>query len=313
MSVPMTEVVSKIGLRKSVRLSRLELKQNFVNTQPFHDTNDQSDDRCIIICGSPRSGTTLFREHIARHPNIACGPELNCLTDMVNPKRLAMDYQLPVEDVRRLLHESTSIVRFVEKFCRDYCEKQGKTRWAEKTPANVRQLPRLIHQFPKGRFVHVIRDGRDAVCSLRNHPKVSIRKGKPVNRNVNNPISRCATIWADRVGRGLQVRGHPQVVEVKYENLVTDAENELRRLCEFLEEDFDPAMLEGSGGARAGQSGFMNNEMAAAKVHTKSFGRWRRDLTISERKDVARLGGAFLKILGYAEDDSWIDEPVESR
>jgi len=309
MSVPLTTVVGAIGLRKSVRLSRLELKQAYVSTQPFYDTNDQSEDDCIIICGSPRSGTTLFREHIARHPNIACGPEMNCLTDMVNPKRLAMDYGIPVADVKRLLAECPSIVRFVERFCRDYAVSQGKTRWAEKTPANVRALPRLMHQFPRGSFVHVVRDGRDVACSLRNFPRVSIRKGKPVDRNVTNPISRVAAWWADWAGRGAAMRDHPRLIEVKYEDLVRQPEPELRRLCAFLDEDFDPAMLSpASDVSRAGQPGYLNNELAGAKIHTKSLGRWRRDLSHDERREVARVAGALLEVFGYAEGESWIDE-----
>lgn len=310
----MSKVIATLGVRKSIRLSRLRLKQVYVNTQPFYDTNDQSPDDCIIICGAPRSGTTLFREHLARHPRIACGPETDCLTNLVNVKRLALDYQLPVPEVRAMLDQSPSVVRFMERFCRAYAQSQGKPRWADKTPANARHLPRLMHQFPNGKFIHVVRDGRDVACSLRHHPRVSIRRGKVVDRNVTNPIARATERWTDWAGRGLELRGHPRLFEIRYEDLVTTPASELRRLCEFLDEEFDHAMLEPAGQeAREGQPGFLNNELASAPIHSKSIGRWRRDLSREERLDVARIGGALLRVLGYVDDDSWVDEPIETK
>ena len=46
----------------------------------------------------------------------------------------------------------------------------AEPRWAEKTPQNIRHLDWILERFPEASVVHVIRDGRDVVCSMREHP-----------------------------------------------------------------------------------------------------------------------------------------------
>jgi len=48
-----------------------------------------------------------------------------------------------------------------------YGQKQGKPRWAEKTPNNILFIDTLFALFPAAQFIHMIRDPRDAFCSVR--------------------------------------------------------------------------------------------------------------------------------------------------
>ena len=83
----------------------------------------------------------------------------------------------------------------------------------------------------------MIRDGRDVALSM-NRRLVELRGSQPV------PVRRLARRWQRRV---LNARANEFVAdryaEVRYEDLVTDTEATLRRVCEFIELEFDPVML----------------------------------------------------------------------
>ncbi len=84
------------------------------------------------------------------------------------------------------------------------------------------------------RFIHLIRDGRAVTASyLRKHPC--------------DTVWTAARRWAHDVRRNKRLmRRQPKadVTTVHYERLVDDTETEMRRLCAWLQIDFDPRQLE---------------------------------------------------------------------
>jgi len=114
-------------------------------------------------------------------------------------------------------------------------EGTGKTRWGDKTPEYVREIPRLHQVLPEAQFIHITRDARDVCSSLK---KLEWRGAF---------LFRKAAYWATYVGAGITAgRQLPKglYLEVSYEDLVSDPERELRKMCDFLEIPFDPRMTE---------------------------------------------------------------------
>ncbi|HBS28139.1 MAG TPA: sulfotransferase [Phycisphaerales bacterium] len=268
-------------------------------------------DPAVIVGGCGRSGTTLIREMLDRHPSIAIGPETAILCDFPNPERLAIEWGLRAADIERDIRSSRSVVEFTGGFFRAYAARRGKPIWGDKTPRNVRAIDRILRWFPQARFIHMIRDGRDVACSLRRHPKETVRNGRLVPNEVNRPIAECAKRWLEDTSCGLAYRGHPRVIEVRYEALTADPESELRRVCAFLRLDYEPSMASAKDeGAPAdlNDGRLMNNRDAAGRVHRKSLSRWRRDLSAQERLDFVHVAGELLVALGYAPDHGWATE-----
>jgi Sulfotransferase family len=119
----------------------------------------------IFIVGCQRSGTTLVRLILDAHPNISCGPEtrfLAALAQITGSEWHRMQrYGFPKE----YWHEK--VAEFFESIHRDYAERRGKTRWADKSPLYALSIDYLHELFPDCHVVHVIRDGRDVVASHR--------------------------------------------------------------------------------------------------------------------------------------------------
>ncbi len=295
--------------QRTVRRFRERFAQRRLRARGWYDPAARSDARGIIIGGCGRSGTTVFKEMLNRHPRIACGPETSMFGLPFDPRRIAIYWNIPLEQLTALMDESEHLPRFAERFYGDFVRREGKARWADKTPNNVRAVGRILTWFPRARFIHVIRDGRDVVCSLRHHPKERIRGGRIVPVNTVNTIEFCCRRWVQDTSAGLAYANHPRCFELRYEHLIADPEGVLRRVCDFLGEDYDPAMLDPSRTKHETPTGqVLNNPGASSAVVGRSIGRWRRDLTPDERAEFVDRAGELLIALGYAEDHGWVNQ-----
>lgn len=276
----------------------------------FYDLGVRNAEPAIFIGGCPRSGTTLFKSVLDRHPRIGCGPETSLFGVPFHTRMLGVSWEIPRAELDELAAKSSHLVAFASEFFKRYLlAPDGKQRWADKTPNNVRVLPKLLTWYPNGKFIHVIRDGRDVACSLRTHRKERIRGGQIVPKTTNNPISKCAQTWLDDVSRGLAFKEHPRCLEVRYERFLDDPEKELRRVCAFLGEDFDPCMLDTRIVTRSAKliGSKLNNPNADRPIERGALDRWKKDLPLLERSVVENIAGQMLSMLGYTADTSWID------
>jgi hypothetical protein len=210
-----------------------------------------------FVVGVGRSGTTLLRLMLDSHPELAIPPETHFVNPMIqasgrllfNPRAAAKTI---VHDERRRwndfgLTEEDLLARFkqvkpfnttdaIRAFYDLYASQHGKHRWGDKTPDYIRKMKKLQNLLPEARFIHVIRDGRDAGLSQNSR---IVKRGKdPV------PAREMARRWRKRIVKSrLDAELVEHYIEVRYEDMITDTEGVLRRVCEFIELDFDPVML----------------------------------------------------------------------
>lgn len=121
--------------------------------------------------------------------------------------------------------------------CRAYHEKMGTQNliWGIKAPVLIASLNRIRQVHPSSKIVHIVRDGRDVFLSYRRvHEKSAIKFG-PKNVWEN------ALYWIDGLRRIDEFSGG-QLYELRYEDLLTEPESELRNLCNFLDIDYSPAI-----------------------------------------------------------------------
>ena len=206
--------------------------------------------------GAARSGTTLFRLMLNRHPRLAVPPESHFLLRLF--EQLPINRKLSPEEVRqaaeiiirhprfRTWHINEDRLRasfdeigpchlreLVDCAFRLEVARTAKPRWGDKTPAYSDCWEQIAELYPDARLIHIIRDGRDVSASLGNvgwHGRTEYERAK---------------YWSSRVSlaRECERRLGPQrCLTVRYEDLVLDTEETLKRVCSFLEEDYAPAM-----------------------------------------------------------------------
>jgi hypothetical protein len=217
-------------------------------------------DRPIFVVGCPRSGTTMLQLMLHSHPRIAIPPETRFVVTAYEQRRTFGDLEVPAN--RRALAQWI-VGRRETKFqdlgldpeqvtqeivagppalgaalgtvFRAYARRFDKPRWGDKRPTYIQHLDGLLRLFPDAQVVHLIRDGRDCVASLK---EVSWYKRDAFH---------AAATWTQAIdlGRRAAARLGPDAYyHLQYEHLVENPAEELRALCAFLGEDYDPRMTQ---------------------------------------------------------------------
>lgn len=273
-------------------------------------------DRPIFVVGCPRSGTTLLQLMLHAHPGIAIPPESRFLVRAYrkrarfgdlgvkrNRRRLARwlvghkrnrmrALEVDTEALQRqIVAGPPTVGSAVGIAFRAYAARFGKTRWGDKRPGYWRDLDVVLRLFPDAQVVHIVRDARACVASLQRMPWWR-----------GGVVGAVAT-WnlALRQTRRDTRRLPPgSYIEVHYERLVGDPEPELRRLCDFLGEDYHPAMTEP---ARVAAYAIPERKTwhvrTAGRVDTSSVDAWRSQLSPEELGLVEFLAGRNLRAHGY--------------
>jgi hypothetical protein len=168
-----------------------------------------------------------------------------------------------------------------------------KARWGDKTPIYALDIPQLTVVFPKAKFIHLIRDARDVAISIRNAGWL------------DGNLRRICRMWSNftsdaaRYGRPL---GQDKYLEVFYEDLVDDTSGELRRICEFLGEEFESNMLE----YNTSQLGEM--AVLQSRYHSKlrrqpspsDKARWKKELSPLEVAVIEAHSGRVMRVVGQS-------------
>jgi len=247
----------------------------------------------IVIGGCGSSGTTLVRRMLNRHPAVFCGPESTVFLERITgPDELAARTGLEQSEIVSWQRASRSQAEFIDRFQAACLARAGKRVWADKTPENIRRSDFVWRHFPRARFVHVIRDGRDVACSLRRQAWMKDRDRAPADALV-----RCAAYWVERVSLRRKIGNDPRYAELRYEDLVRDPEATFRPLLAFLGLDWSDRVLSPESGDRA--------DPAAGPTFTTSTGRWLTELSDREIAAVKSVAGEMLIELGYERDASW--------
>ena len=215
----------------------------------------------VIVLGVGRSGRTLLRVMLDRNSEIAIPYESFFVTPLAqrHGRRPNLDdflddlgrfYQLyewgiSPEDVRPRLREGMTTGEAITAVFEVYAEHEGKPRWGDKTPLYMQHLPLLERLFPDALWVHLVRDGRDAALSFLSLPEGFSEK----TWAMPHTAAQFAARWRTEILAARQLGAHVggRYLELRYEDLVTEPERELRRVCEHTSLPWEPAMLDYPG------------------------------------------------------------------
>ncbi len=244
----------------------------------------------IVIGGCGRSGTTLLRTIFNRHPSVFCGDESTVFLRRVSsPRDIARRYGFDANAIVGMFRTTRSQVEFIERFQAECLKHSGKAIWAEKTPDNVLRFDFIRRRFPRARIIHVIRDGRDVVCSLRRQKWFKVPEHE---RNDIGAVEYAVDYWMRRVVAGRKFRNDPRYFEVRYEDLVNEPTETLGSLFRSMGLEWVDSVMLPSTPAPLRQ-------VHEGSINTDALGQWRRELTDAEIALIERKAGGLLRELGY--------------
>ncbi len=266
----------------------------------------------VFIGGCGRSGTTLLGSILGAHRDCVCTPESPFKTDVLRRFDLAPEhagarlefvlrnrrFQLWGLDPDALRTQAAqldgSYATLLDWLVRQYAEhvdRPAARLWIDHTPENARFAATLGELFSAAKFVHIVRDGRGVAASIL-----------PLDWGPNT-IDQAARWWLDAVGYGLAAESwggaQQRTLRVRYEDLVLDAETTVRRLCDFLQLDFQPDMLKADGFKVPGYS-TKQHSLVGTAPQSGRVAAWECELTTRQIEIFESVAGEMLRLLGYA-------------
>jgi hypothetical protein len=264
----------------------------------------------MLVLGVSRSGTTLLKEMLDSHSQLAIPTESYFVPQLWDRHKRKFDPDAFVEDVGRLtrvkewgvapddvrqrLPDNATAADGIRAIYRSYADARGKPRYGDKTPSYMQSLDLLDRVFPDAQYVHLVRDGRDAGLSfleMRRKPRFNLARPRG--------LASFASQWklevegARELGRRL---GPARYHELRYEDLVREPEAELRRVAFFLELDFEPSMLAYHAGVDASA---LQDHPLLAKAPTPGTRRWQEQLSPADAQIFEAIAGDTLSASGY--------------
>lgn len=272
----------------------------------------------LFIVGSGRSGNTLLRAILVAHGELAIPPESYVLGRVIQEyfrfsflpwtalARLVLSEfesypQFPTWglDLQPLYSQAVSLdlpernlAHLLDLLYRYYAaEKQpSASRWGDKTPLNTFYLDEIDLVFPRARYLHMVRDGRDVVASY-------LRTG------IYTDLDEAADRWLRSVdiaiGFGAKI-GPQRYMELHYEALVTAPEPTIQDICQFLDLEYREDMLDFQRVVdRLGDTHQAHHTSLRKPLGPHSIGKWRSDLPVSDQTRIQHLLGQKLAELGY--------------
>ncbi|MEM7590092.1 MAG: sulfotransferase [Cyanobacteria bacterium P01_A01_bin.83] len=216
----------------------------------------------LFIVGMHRSGTKLLRDLLNQHPRISIPTIESCFIPYLinkygNPPQFenddefqkfyeslcnttfwgnmdSMGLTLTKEHLKNKLDNRNSWSEIFEVIFKFYIssDKEEDVIWGDKTPQYLPRIKLLKSLYPQAKIVHIIRHPGDYCISAKK------AWGKSIYRSANS--------WRHEIEKARKASQDfsNDYLEVFYENLVEDPEKVLTRICNFLECEFTPKMLQ---------------------------------------------------------------------
>ena len=198
--------------------------------------NVLSSKRLVFLVGAPRSGTTWLQLLLSRSHWVVTGPETHVfslfLRSMVDQwerigktgERIGLNQVLSEEEFRALLRNVSGFV-----FAKIAQSKPSATIVLEKTPNHVSCWREILDTWPEAHFIHIIRDPRSVVASLR------VASRSWASHWASSKISPNCERWIADVSSGRKIRSAtPNYHEVTFNELISDGPDVVMRLLTQL-------------------------------------------------------------------------------
>ncbi len=211
----------------------------------------------LFVVSMWRSGSSLLYALLNKHPEVSLMYEADLMllrSVFVKPHGQcdwAQRWQFWNEaftrhgmDAGEFEAEGSDFGSAFEAAHRAYAQRKGAGIWGDKSPNYYDRLREMAETFPDARFIIVWRDPLETVNSIlraaQSGNSYFRRRGSTLRGLIGCGVFKERTDWLRSNGKA--------VLEVSYEDLVSDTRGVLREVCRFLEIEYSDelATLEGA-------------------------------------------------------------------
>jgi tetratricopeptide (TPR) repeat protein len=193
----------------------------------------------VFIVGMPRSGTTLFASVLSNHRDIAMAGELSTLGDLAGKLKEWTGGPAAYPQAVRRLKPSVAervIAAYVQRLRRDVGPDVPFV--IDKNPLNFRHLGMITMLFPRARIIHCLRNPLDTCLS-------NYFQRFPLNLDYCFDLRNIGHFYGEYARLMEHWRKIPalNLLEVRYEDMVSNTEPAARKILDFIGLDWDERCL----------------------------------------------------------------------
>ena len=222
----------------------------------------------IFVVGLPRTGSTLIERIIASHSKVRSVNETQFLQTVIHRESgVISDEKMTAEMIEVAAKLDIKIIGDGYMELINY-KLRDEPMFVDKLPFNVFYLGFITKAFPNARIVHVKRNPMDSCFAMYKQVFTWAYKFSYTLDGLGRfypAFTRLLDHWHETLGG--------RFIEVEYEKLIADQENQTRVLLEKLGLDFEEACLnfEQNTAAAVTASAVQVRE----KIHSRSVDRWK--------------------------------------
>jgi tetratricopeptide (TPR) repeat protein len=267
--------------RQKLVQSRLKITAEKLNPRMVSRWKEQagileSPRRIALLCGHPRSGTTLLEQVLDSHPDCISAEEttvfqresFGTLLRGAPRDRLMLDL-LEGVSTETLRQARKNYAEYMGKFLG---EPIGERILIDKNPSLTGLVPAFTRVFPEARLLVALRDPRDVCLSCFMQP-LPLGQGSSTFLTLEGTTHEYAAVM------GLWRAAAPclgnSLMEIRYEELVDDLENVARRALEFLGVAWDETVLRFNEHAQKKLVRSPTYAAVVKPISRSAVGRWR--------------------------------------
>ncbi|WP_173179998.1 sulfotransferase family protein [Desulfosarcina ovata] len=269
-------------------------------------------DRPIFIVGMNGSGTTMLADCLNNHPDIY----IHKVESRVIPyyaQKIDQYGDLGGEKVfRALVNEFSNNYAFravnhsksldipydyrsikqptlataIQLTFSYFAQIEDKVRWGDHSPKYALFIPEILDLFPKAKFIHIYRDGRDCAQSFRNR----------FRQNIYRAIQEWKTMINKARTDGARA-GDTHYHEIRYESLTNDPTRYMKAICSFLDVPYNKRVLDSRMPMFKEKNGQSSGQGQGTLV--QNYGKWRKVFTPREIRKLEGIAGMTLRNMGY--------------
>ncbi len=288
-------------------------------------------ERACFAAGQAKSGTTLLMALLDGHPQLLVLPEETAYFPTALNKygsrgrRAQFDY-LTKESLSRVLFGGPGewekvdyghfpAAEFRDRFQRAAFDKENAekdllvimmeayaatlrvpldsiARWIEKTPANRRFIPQILHRFPKAKILLTLRDPRGILAA-----QIALERTR---RTREFSVYYCVSHWLQGARLALRAAaGELPALTTRYEDLVADPAGAMERVCDFLGVSFERDIVLRPTKAGKFWGGNSASEREFSAITAERAHSWREELSKDELGWVEWHCGELMEKVGY--------------
>ena len=266
----------------------------------------------FFIIGAQRSGTTLLRLLLNQHSMLSIPEEAGFLMPYLQRKKLDdpkplspkerqtlvrylsqnrqyQKWNLEVDVLDPILTTELSLRQAIGYLYWVFAHRHNKKICGDKTPSFIRRLEMLIDIYPDAKLIHIVREGRYVYLSLKKIEEPSAAS-----------IAVASFDWRIKLSLIRRViMKHPlRTMELKYEDLLDNPAQILKKVCDFIGVYYETEMLDFHQSSDKFVD-YQHSDLIFRPIDPSNTRKWVKYFTPFELKKYDFFSSKTLRMYGY--------------